>query len=406
MPPSKINSTQRPHVPSTVRDVQEVVHGEGGTLSRPTRILHLVEAFGGGVFEMVRTLAEGLAREGHVVAIAHGRRPETPWPVRESIDPSVALFALPWDKRSPWAQARATLSVRPLVRAWRPDLVHLHSSFAGVVGALTLPSVIPTVYTPNAYSFTMTNHGDAWAGMFRLMERYVAKRVTVTGAASASEGMLAEDVVGAEHVRVVPNGISELNSPAVVDERPGKPLVVGMGRTSPQRQPEGAARILSGLGDLADTQWIGGVSDASAGSQALASAGVPLTGWMRRDKAMAALYRATVYLHWTGWDGLPLSVLEAMAGDVLVIASDIPPNREILGPGQVCATEAEALALIREVLESPELLSELRRSQRLLRTRFSANAMVTGWSSVYQELVTGGIPESSHCHHRVPQPAP
>ena len=47
---------------------------------------------------------------------------------------------------------------------------------------------------------------------------------------------------------------------------------------------------------------------------------------------------AKVYLHWTAWDGLPLSILEAMANDVVVIASDIPANRELSVPSRSSAT--------------------------------------------------------------------
>ena len=66
------------------------------------------------------------------------------------------------------------------------------------------------------------------------------------------------------------------------------------------------------------------------------AAGIPLSDWLPRGELLDRIGSAGAYLHWTAWDGLPLSILEAMALDVVVVASDIPPNREILGPDAVC----------------------------------------------------------------------
>src|ERR1700727_3174553 len=52
-------------------------------------ILYVAEAFGGGLFEITRMMAEQLADHGHRTAIAYGVRPETPANVRGSVDPAV-----------------------------------------------------------------------------------------------------------------------------------------------------------------------------------------------------------------------------------------------------------------------------------------------------------------------------
>src|SRR4051812_19756609 len=116
------------------------------------RILHVVEAFGGGLMEMVCGVARGSVERGHDVAIAHGRRPETPDSVEGLVPPEVELYDLRWGiTRTPAEQVRAARSLRGLARDWRPDLIHLHSSIAGAVGGLALRSLAPTVFTPNAF---------------------------------------------------------------------------------------------------------------------------------------------------------------------------------------------------------------------------------------------------------------
>jgi glycosyltransferase involved in cell wall biosynthesis len=351
------------------------------------RIIQVAEAFGGGVFEMVKSLAEGAARDGHDVAIAYGVRPETPLLVRESIDPTVELFATPWVSRSLNAEVRGILHLRRLVHEWEPDLVHLHSSFAGLAGALAVPRSIPTIYSPHGYSFTMTGSA-ARQRLYRGVERHIARRVSMIGAVSTAEAHQARDVVGARNVVAVPNGIPELDEPGMAPERDGRPRVLALGRIAAQRQPEACARILGRLHDVADVEWVGGAqSHGCDGSLALKEAEIPVTGWLPRTSAQSRLSAATAYLHWTAWDGQPLSVLEALASDVVVVASDIPANREILGDDQVFTREEDATRFLRRVLAEPALAEELRTRQRERRVLYAARRMVVEWMATYDGLV-------------------
>ncbi len=76
------------------------------------RILHVAEAFGGGLLHMVVELAEGNAVAGHEVLIAYGVRPETPEDLRSVVTPAVGLRAMPWTSRLPHGQLRAGWQLR------------------------------------------------------------------------------------------------------------------------------------------------------------------------------------------------------------------------------------------------------------------------------------------------------
>src|SRR4051812_18664327 len=99
------------------------------------RIIEVTEAAGSGTFGIVRTLANELAGAGHQVLVALGRRPETADDVTPLFVPGVTVVALAWERRRPRSQIVAARTLRHLAREWRPDVVHLHSAFAGVVGA-------------------------------------------------------------------------------------------------------------------------------------------------------------------------------------------------------------------------------------------------------------------------------
>jgi glycosyltransferase involved in cell wall biosynthesis len=359
-----------------------------GEDTRFPRVLHVVEAFGGGVFEVVRLLAEYLAADGHPVAIAYGKRSETPEDVRAKIAPEVELFPLPWDRRAPREQLAAARALRRLAAGWEHDVVHLHSSFAGVVGSLALPRSTPKVYTPHGYSFTMQSRSPTKRALFKAVERVTSRGVDAIGAVSEAEARDAEKVAPADKVVVVRNGIPELDEPpaAQAPERPGRPRAIAVGRITEQRQPASAARILASVGDIADVSWVGGAGRGGIPESAVSGQGVPVSGWLDRAGVLAALSEATVYLHWTAWDGQPLSILEAMAENVVVVASDIEPCREVLGPRQVCADEGEASGLIRRILSDRGFREDLLASQRERSALFGARRMAYEWRSVYERL--------------------
>jgi glycosyltransferase involved in cell wall biosynthesis len=358
---------------------------------RRLRVLYVAEAFGGGLFEITRMIAEHVASNGHEAAIAYGVRPETPPDLRARVDAAVELIALPWTERSLRAQARAAVALRQVCRSWEPDVVHLVSSFAGLHGAILSPG-IPTIYTPQGYSFMMSSEPRLRRWLYVLLESVVARRVDVVGACSLSEGEQARALPGGGAVAVIPNGISELSAGANgrahdAQRVSPQPRVVAIGRPSPQRRPEACARMLSGVSDIAAVRWVGGGPD-SPGQRALLDAGVAVTGWKPRSETLTMVAGSTVYLHWTAWDGLPLSVLEAMANDVVVVASDIGPNREVLGPEQVCRTEAEAITLMRAILTNEDLRLRLLTKQRARRESYGADRMADEWIQLYRALVS------------------
>jgi len=389
------NGTRELHRRALITNRSRVRHGPHGVVNldgreaEAPRVLFVAEAFGGGMFEITRMQAEGLARLGFGVGIAYGQRPETPGDIRASVDESDELIPLPWTDRSISTQIRAQRSLRRLVRDWRPDLLHLMSSFAGLHGVFAANGT-PTVYTPQAYAFTMMCERAAKRWIYLITESFVAGSVDLIGACSLSEGEQARSLPGSTAVAVVPNGIDELSRHRLRSRASASRedlTVVAMGRPLPQRQPEACARILSAVGEHGQVRWLGGGWDDTPGARALIGAGIPVTGWMRREMALKALSESTIYLHWTAWDGLSLSLLEAMALDVIVVASDIGPNREVLGPDQVCPSEQEATNLIRALLDDAELRERFLENQRDRRRWYGADAMVHRWANIYESLL-------------------
>ena len=181
------------------------------------RVLEVTEASGSGTLGIVQTLARDLARRGHEVVVAFGRRPETPSDLASELPDAVEVVTLPWAHRSPSQQVAAGRALRRLARDWRPDVVHLHSSFAGAVGSLALHGRAPLVYTPHGLRLRTLRPALAPCRR-RGVEWIVARRRAMVGAVSEAEAALARRWLRAPRVTVVPNGIPELDPGAQVGD--------------------------------------------------------------------------------------------------------------------------------------------------------------------------------------------
>ena len=306
------------------------------------------------------------------------------------------MVHLPWQRRTLWTQPAAALALRRIIVERDPDIVHLHSSIAGVVG-VAVRGHRTTVYTPHGYAFSSAPRRGGRMAVYRIGERLVARRCDMVAAVSEAEGALARDVLGAGRVRVIPNGIPELDAPLAPTPTTGRPTVVGLGRIVAARSPAASARILAAVADIADVAWIGEAPHDE--DRPLRESAVPISGWLDHAEAVAQLARATVLVHWSAGDGASLAVLEAMAVGTAVVASDIPANRELLGPDQVVGTEAEAIARVRALLVDAPARAAVVAGQRRRAASRGANLMASRYAALYDELLhpgaagaTAGVP--------------
>jgi len=353
------------------------------------RILHITEASAAGTLQVVRTLATAQAASGHDVTLAYADRPDTPDDLSQLAAAAVEPIALPWARRSPLSNLAAGRALRRIVRERRPGVVHLHSSFAGVVGALALPRSACLIYTPHGFAFARSGISRATGTAVRAVERLVVRRCAVVAGVSEAEAALARDGLHARRVVVVRNGIPELDEAVSAGPARPEPVVLAMGRITEARRPAATARILAALAPSARVGWVGAAADGD--DAPVRDAGIPVSGWLPREQVLERLAEATVYVHWSEWDGQSLAILEALACDVVVIASDIPANREVLGPRQVCADEADAIALAQAVLGDGALRAELLEDQRRRAPAFSARRMAAEWLATYQRTLSTDV---------------
>jgi glycosyltransferase involved in cell wall biosynthesis len=282
---------------------------------RRLRILHVVESLGSGV----ATALEGYIRNtlGHEHTVLAWRRDGAH--TGDALDRlAAAVLPLPPGRL---AQLRA---VRRHVTRLRPEVIHAHSSYAGFYVRLLRRPGRSLVYTPHGFSFERRDISAALRGVFWLTEALLSLRGACVAAVGPREAQLAERLPGRQLVVYVPNVADDLQLSGCPPRQPGETgrlRAAAMGRISAQKGPgffRSAASLSRRLGLPIDWMWVGGGDPED--EQVLREAGVLVTGWSSRSAALGWLRSADVYVHTAAWEGAPMSVLEAAALNLPILA--------------------------------------------------------------------------------------
>ena len=301
------------------------------------RVLHVTDCWLAGVATAITGWIEATPQLEHVV-LGRGRA--------AAADQTAARpRAATWIDLPP-GPVRAAAAVTSAIRTHRPDVVHAHSSRAGV--AVRLGRAPAIVYSPHGFGFMRTDLSPPWRSAVRAVEAGLARRRQTIVACCDHERESACRL-GAPHVVTVPYALPHAGAAAADGVPPGRRTVALMGRVCPQKGVDFAADVAARLvdrPDAPDVVWIGGGDEKSAGR--LRQAGVRVTGWLDRDRALERLAAADVYVHTAAWEGCPLTVLEALRAGVPVVARSLAaldglPVVQRPDPASLAATVVELL---------------------------------------------------------------
>jgi glycosyltransferase involved in cell wall biosynthesis len=303
-------------------------------------VLHVSEAFGGGVVAAVRAHVAATPEFRHLLAFSD--RLEAPL-TGHDLDPFDALVTLPHE---PLAAIR---TIRRAVRKQRVDIVHAHSSIGGGLARMAVRSSdIPIVYTPHCFAHLRLDRSSMSRAAFRAVEKRMAGNTTVYAACAPYEFDQCERL-GADVPRVyVPNALTATDRPPVAEIGPdSRPHLLGVGRLFPQKDPEffaAAVEAVRAAGIEVDATWIG---DGEAHlRRRLLAADIEVTGWLPREESLRRLAQpGGIYLHSARWEGFPFAILEAHAAGLPLVIRHIPTLAAFAFPHEVHDPSDVALAV-------------------------------------------------------------
>lgn len=296
---------------------------------------------------------------------------------------------------SPREDRVALARLRALLRELRPDLVHTHSTKAGLLGRLAARlEGIPAVHTAHAWSFSdgIAARRKAFAVPLEALAGLVTERFIVVSAAD-EEVARRWHVARARQVTVVHNGVADV--PHRADPAGGDPPVIVMvARLADPKDPGLLLRALAGVSEPWRLRLVGDGPDRAAVEAEVARLGlgdrVELLG-ARLDVA-EQLAGAQVAALVSRQEGFPLVVLEAMRAGLPVVASDVGGIREAVEDGRTGRLVPRGdEAALREALRALLGDAALRRrwgaaGRERYERQFTSEHMVAGTRAVYAQL--------------------
>ncbi|WP_244816811.1 glycosyltransferase [Caballeronia sp. Lep1P3] len=353
-------------------------------------IVHITEAFGGGVLSMLTQLSNRAAAAGVGVTILHSMRPETPANFEKLFHPAVKFKHVSMCRevhlKNDWA------GVRDLVRALRecdPQVVHLHSSKAGVLGRVAARIAAPRArvfYSPHGLAFLRRDVSAAKQFAYLTFERIAARMGGTIVACSTSELREIETKVYAPRARMIENGVNVDEILPRVEKRNGE-LVIGMsGRASYQKNHEAFAKLASNLqGPSIEFLWIGGNADEVPAEN---TGAVTCSGWVTRERALELTSELDVYVQTSRWEGMPIALIEAQVAGIPAVVTDVVGNRDVVQHGVtgfVAKSIEDMEGYLVRLRDSPDLRARMGTAARVSASkRFSMETIFRQWLSMYE----------------------
>lgn len=376
------------------------------------RVLHVMECTIGGTRRHLVDVALGQRARGldvHVVASAL-RQPDFELDLARLERERVVVTRLPMVREiAPITDARHLGFLRTHVQRLRPQVVHTHSSKAGVLGRLAAlqTEIGAVVHTPHTFSFLFEAEFSApKRSLFRGIERALAGHTRAVIAVSPSEARTMErsGVVERERLWTVPNGIDPR---PWIEARALARSELGLAGEGPIALVAGLLNVAKGQDLLLESLVRGGLDDV----QLLIAGHGALEGDLRALAARLCLQERVRFLGFrtdvprlvaacdfvvlpSRWEGLPYVVLEAMAGAKPVVATPVDGAIDLVDEGRsgfvARAIDVPSLAAALRAMTALTHAERARMGEHgraVVLARYSAEAMVDGLIDVYREVV-------------------
>ena len=313
---------------------------------------------------------------------------------------------------TPFTEIRALGQMWRLLRRQRFDLVHLHSSIAGLVGRpMAALFGVPTIFTPHCFCFESARHDPLKFSLYTLAERLLGRLTDRLVCVSRSERELAVSgqIASRDSIVVIPgfaderrwdasSGIGWIRSYLGMDDH--HKLIGTVSRFHRQKAPLDFVRMANFvLQQRSDVRFVLVGEDGPlrpAFERLVHEAGQDhlITWYPWTDLINEVVADFDIFALNSLWEGMPLSVIEAMTLGKPVVVPDLPCMRELMGMSECGLVSPvgrpDLMALnVQRLLDSPDLVRRFgENSMRRVRANYSLQHAVRQHHDMYLQLAS------------------
>lgn len=297
------------------------------------KVLEIVESFGSGVYMMINDLCNELCSDFDII-IAYGNRPETPLYFKDDFNSKIKFIEIKnfTRKINIKKDFAALKEVRKIIKNEKPDIIHLHSSKAGVLGRIAANGKkYNMLYTPHGFSFLKQDDSKLKRYCYKMIEKtmtIINHECTIVG---CSQGEYEEAKKISNNSIQINNGINTKKIKKVIETFPKYKVnfnnlkICTIGRIDYQKNPKLFNDIAKSLPKNKFT-WIG---DGEL-REDLSSPNICITGWKNSKEVLRELNKNDVFILTSLWEGLPIALLEAGYSKKICIVTNIIGNRDVI----------------------------------------------------------------------------
>jgi len=297
------------------------------------KILHLVEAWHGGIASYVHPLIQAQSNLGHQVVLAADEH---------LLDADPRLFNCSIEtykaSRNPRRFRGIRVRLSEIVRTCAPDVLHAHSTFPGVYTRFPHALHPRIIYTPHGWSF-LKKDSPAWVRWgYGRVERWLASRARVVMCMSFEELNRARALgIDPDRLTMIHTGINDcfaeaINSNQAAGVQGDRGLNIGFfGRLDYQK----GADLLPALADrLATDSTLHVFGSEVRGRRPLQPhPRIRRYGWVAHEALAAHMASMDVIIIPSRWEGFSLTALEALRAGVPIIVSNLTSLSEVVVHG-------------------------------------------------------------------------
>lgn len=356
------------------------------------KILHAAETIKGGVATVIKQLAYSQINDGDnnkVICLI----PDNQCSELNNISKN-NIVTFKRKGRDLISLLRFFLKFTVLIIKERPDLIHLHSTFSGALGRISLIFLKPflkskVIYCPHAFSFLMEG-SKIKRKMFFYVEKILLPITDNVICVSQYEKKMAVELgLSKKKLVVIYNGVpAKLTNMKKKVSKPLKLLFVG--RFDHQK---GYDLLIETIVKLNKNDFVLTIIGDSVNSknQRIEAENIVYTGWIDSDSMEPYFLNADVLIIPSRWEGFAMVPLEAMSYSLPIIASDSTSLPEVVLDKitGLLFEKDNADSLLRCILQLSDydLISMGKEGNKYFINKFTDKKMIASTSHLYSKAL-------------------